>query len=196
MITTKLTAALLVALSTLLSTTVVEARRTACPTVAAAEAPACVKHTIIARFAEKVSLTQPDANISLEVFARNTDSCSCPETCFTVASGYHPPHDSTNMLRMSNPLLRKRDGSLQPSYICLDPGEEASFFWTSTVDSADNQEPPSFLTPNIWFDRTDVQDVTYEDFLLKYYDAEGPAICYGYTYEECRAKVYEPAPPR
>jgi hypothetical protein len=46
---------------------------------------------------------------------------------------------------------------------------------------------PGFVTPSTFVVRHDTND-----FLTKYFDAEGPAMCIGYTYDECRAKAYNP----
>jgi hypothetical protein len=148
----------------------------------------CIKHTPYARYMEHVRLIEPGETVVIEVLFRNADGCGCAPTCFRLSQGYHPPHDGTVPLRVFRTKLRTADDRAMP-YVCLDPGQEATGAYYLEADIA--QDGPGFVTPSVFMFRA---NPTW-DFTVDTFDTEGPAVCAGMTYTECRAKVYAPQAP-
>jgi hypothetical protein len=151
----------------------------------------CVKHTPYARYMEQVRILEPGATAVVEVLFRNSDSCECAPTCFSLSYGYHPPAETPG-LRVSKMRLRTPEDRPLSS-VCLAPGEEATGYYHLTA--ATEQDGAGHVWPSIFMYRTSNRGNTPEDFLVDQFDTEGPALCIGYDYETCREFVYQPQPP-
>jgi hypothetical protein len=152
----------------------------------------CVKHTPYARYMEHVRLIEPGETVVVEVLFRNADGCGCAPTCFGVSQGYRPPHDGTPSLRVVRTKLRTTTNAPMP-YVCLAPGGEAQGFYS--LEAAIQQDGPGYVTPSIFLARPN-RGTTWEDYQTDYFDTEGPALCTGMSYADCRAKVYAPQAPQ
>lgn len=154
----------------------------------ASPAVACTKHAPWGRYADKIQHVDLNGTVRMEVVFRNTDAgCDCQPVCYQLSWGYHPPHDGSPGLPILRTQLQYADGSSFPQSVCLAPGEEATAWFALTIGAP---SAPGYVTPSIFVTRYDTND-----FFIRAFDTEGPAVCSGYTDEECRVFVYEPAPP-
>ena len=149
----------------------------------------CTRLAPLARYGERVVLAEAGETVRIEVNIRNADSCECEPSCFTMSYAYHPPHDGSPGLRIGRTRIRTAENTFHPPWVCLAPGEEHQLFLHMSVSKY--QDAPGFVTPSLFFDREHATG----DFCVDRFDCEGTAICYGYTYHQCKDKAYEPAPP-
>lgn len=150
----------------------------------------CIKKAPYARYAERVLLSQPCGHERVELLIRNSDSCTCPQTCFTLSPGWRTPVvDATRPpMRITRTRLETREGAFHPPYVCLKPGQEATVF--QTFDIACEQDGSGHMIATTFLTRHDTND-----YYIKHFDAEGTVIAALMSYEDARALVYSPAPP-
>lgn len=151
---------------------------------------ACVRGSLVARYRQPTVLTQPGDTVRLPMYIRNVDTCDCPQACWSMSYGVHYPHDGSTTLLTGRASLETVEGRGHPNWLCLAPGEATELIYVLPIKVAQHA-PPAFTTPSVFFIRDDTLD-----FLVERTDAEGAALCWGYTAAQCRQKSYATAPPR
>jgi hypothetical protein len=172
---------------------VAPARRTA---IASAATAPCVRHSPFVRLAAQVVLLEAGQSTVTDIRIRNADSCGCPESCFQLSAGYHPPYDDTASVRLARqPYLRWKGTALNGA--CLLPGEEIVAQYH--LDAAATQEGPGYLTPVAFAYRQGFPCYTFTGggqltWGTGCVEMEGDAACIAMPWDQCWSYTYQQGP--
>lgn len=164
----------------------------AVPTQASVCTDVCAKAPPYGRYAERAVVAAPGEAVELEVTFRNADGCGCGRTCYQLAWGYHPPHDSSAWAKIATTTLLASDGTPYPPLVCLDPQEETTAWYRMVLD--DVQPEPGYVVASVWMIREGGESADWRDLLFYRLDIEGTVVCTGMSYATCKAFAYKMRP--